>query len=288
MAQQQRRQSAKDRRSSDERTPDEDSNINRPDSSGKGQHKVEKVRVWWPPTRDKNRTGFSGAYWPATVLKKGANSLTVEYDNGEREKVDPDNIFPYEVPIDFGKEAQPIEVGEFVEVSNNSKTDPCAWVGVCATVGQKCLIDYPFHDSPSEYIKPHLLRRARVWDDFDWQYIEPGQTWKAGEVTSPLELHLQPELEYFQQLKQFNGRSKVKQESDTDIKQEGSGESEADDQQDSSAQQRKQSVKKRGRPRKPGNPTRSTVDEASNGHDDKKDEKPKGAKRRKPSAVRQA
>eukprot|EP00879_Flechtneria_rotunda_P008086 GHRR01008470.1.p1 GENE.GHRR01008470.1~~GHRR01008470.1.p1 ORF type:complete len:230 (+),score=42.74 GHRR01008470.1:358-1047(+) len=181
-----------------------------------------------------------------------------------------------------------MQVGEFVEVSNNSKTDPCAWVGVCATVGQKCLIDYPFHDSPSEYIKPHLLRRARVWDDFDWQYIEPGQTWKAGEVTSPLELHLQPELEYFQQLKQFNGRSKVKQESDTDIKQEGSGESEADDQQDSSAQQRKQSVKKRGRPRKPGNPTRSTVDEASNGHDDKKDEKPKGAKRRKPSAVRQA
>jgi hypothetical protein len=24
---------------------------------------IERVRVWWPPTKDKNRTGFSGAYW---------------------------------------------------------------------------------------------------------------------------------------------------------------------------------------------------------------------------------
>jgi hypothetical protein len=27
-----------------------------------------------------------------------------------------------------------------------------------------------------------LLRRARVWDDLDWKYIEVGQRWKAGEV----------------------------------------------------------------------------------------------------------
>ncbi len=44
------------------------------------------------------------------MLKKGQNYLRVQYDNGEAEKVDPDNIFPYEVPIDFGKESQPLEV----------------------------------------------------------------------------------------------------------------------------------------------------------------------------------
>jgi len=27
-----------------------------------------------------------------------------------------------------------------VEVSNNSKTDPCAWLGCVATVGKKCLV----------------------------------------------------------------------------------------------------------------------------------------------------
>jgi hypothetical protein len=34
-----------------------------------------------------------------------------------------------------------------------------------------------------------LLRRARVWDDLDWKYIEVGQRWKAGEVRFELELY---------------------------------------------------------------------------------------------------
>jgi hypothetical protein len=33
-----------------------------------------------------------------------------------------------------------LQVGEFVEVSNNSKTDPCAWVGCVETIGKKCLV----------------------------------------------------------------------------------------------------------------------------------------------------
>lgn len=28
----------------------------------------------------------------------------------DREKVDPDNIFPFDVPISFGEETQPLEV----------------------------------------------------------------------------------------------------------------------------------------------------------------------------------
>lgn len=31
-------------------------------------------------------------------------------------------------------------------------------------------------------VQLELLRRARVWDDLDWKYIELGQKWKAGEV----------------------------------------------------------------------------------------------------------
>lgn len=207
-----------------------------------------QVRVWWPPTRDKSRTGFSGAFWPAAVVAHGKSHFTVRYDNDEEERVRAaarrparrralgaagcrtrdaaggclcahaprdgrpgtllsatpcaqpqvsyEHIFPAAVPLDFGREiedlrvrmrracgagsalrtgvprvrewdgssrphAQPaatqgvwlrartmapprhllgsllqaphpapgwIQVGEFVEVSNGSKTDPCAWL----------------------------------------------------------------------------------------------------------------------------------------------------------------
>ena len=69
-----------------------------------------KVRVWWPPTTDKSRTGFSGAYWPATELKKSADSFKVQYDNGDVETVHVDNIFPFGAPIDFGKEVTALQV----------------------------------------------------------------------------------------------------------------------------------------------------------------------------------
>lgn len=69
-----------------------------------------QVRVWWPPSRNPRRTGFCGAYWPAVVTKKGAEEWLVQYDNGETEKVDLDNIFPFEVPVDFGDEITDLEV----------------------------------------------------------------------------------------------------------------------------------------------------------------------------------
>ncbi|WIA10965.1 hypothetical protein OEZ85_011128 [Tetradesmus obliquus] len=268
--------------------------------------KVEKVRVWWPPTKDKDRTGFSGAYWPASVHRKGTNFLEVEYDNGEREKVDPDNIFPFDVPIEFGKETTPLMVGEFVEVSNNSKTDPCAWVGCVKTLGKKCLINYPFHDSPDELIKLEHLRRARVWDDLDWQYIDVGQRWKAGEVTSPIELNLLTEEEYYRKLKQLGGKvsggkgsrgkkpaaaaaaaaAPPSESEGSDSQQEDS--SSGEEQQQPQPKKQSSTGRQRGRPRKPQHPTRSMLDEASNGTRERKEEKPTGARKRKPAAVRQA
>eukprot|EP00882_Tetradesmus_deserticola_P007676 GHRQ01008084.1.p1 GENE.GHRQ01008084.1~~GHRQ01008084.1.p1 ORF type:complete len:298 (+),score=94.86 GHRQ01008084.1:104-997(+) len=249
--------------------------------------KVEKVRVWWPPTRDKERTGFSGAYWPASVQRKGTNFLEVQYDNGEREKVDPDNIFPFDVPIEFGKETNPLTVGEFVEVSNNSKTDPCAWVGCVESIGKKCVINYPFHDSPKELIKLELLRRARVWDDLDWKYIEVGQRWKAGEVTSPIELNLLTEEEYYQHLKQLGSKSSGGKGSRgkkpaaapaaaPPSASEGGGSEQDDDSSSGEDEQQEQPKKQsstgrqRGRPRKPQHPMRSMLDEASNGTRERK------------------
>lgn len=69
-----------------------------------------KVRVWWPPTRDKNRTGFSGAFWPAAVVARGKSHFTVRYDNEDEERVNCENIFPFEVPVDFGREVEELQV----------------------------------------------------------------------------------------------------------------------------------------------------------------------------------
>lgn len=30
--------------------------------------------------------------------------------------------------------------------------------------------------------QPTLIRRARIWDGEDWKLIQPGQTWRDGEV----------------------------------------------------------------------------------------------------------
>lgn len=48
--------------------------------------------------------------------------------------------------------------------------------------------------------QPSNIRRARVWNDVNWALILPGQKWKAGEVTSPLELELLDEKKYFKEL----------------------------------------------------------------------------------------
>lgn len=166
----------------------------------------DRVRVWWPPTRDKSRTGFSGAFWPADIVARGKSHFTVRYDNEDEERVNCENIFPYDVPIEFGQEVEDLRVGEFVEVSNGSNTDPCAWLGcVSEIVGGSYVVKYPFHDAPDETIKKSLIRRARIWDGEDWKYIQPGLTWRDGEVASPKELNLFEEKQYF---REFLGQGK--------------------------------------------------------------------------------
>lgn len=100
-----------------------------------------QVRVWWAPTKDKKRSGYSGMYWPATFIRKsGQNMIQVKYDNGELEELDMASVSPAEVPMKFGGETTRLEVGEFCEVFNNSTTDPAAWVGRVAKVNKKSFL----------------------------------------------------------------------------------------------------------------------------------------------------
>lgn len=62
------------------------------------------VRIWWPPTASKSRTSFSGMYWPARVVRTMAETCEVLYDNGEKEVVEAENVFPVP-PVPFGEEA---------------------------------------------------------------------------------------------------------------------------------------------------------------------------------------
>lgn len=64
----------------------------------------ETVRIWWPPTESKKKGGFSGMYWPATVLRIMADTCEVVYDNGDKEIVEAENVFPVP-PVGFGEES---------------------------------------------------------------------------------------------------------------------------------------------------------------------------------------
>ncbi|MEW5296846.1 MAG: hypothetical protein WDW36_000097 [Sanguina aurantia] len=135
-------------------------------------HIPVKARVWWEPTKDPDRTDYSGAWWPATVLRRNVTSQQVQlqYDNGSVEWTKAAFVSPPDCGCDFGKEDFPLQVvrtsprhirigrshspdpvgiddelagvvriglghlphrrdGEFVEESNDSPTDPCAWLG---------------------------------------------------------------------------------------------------------------------------------------------------------------
>ncbi|GAX75306.1 hypothetical protein CEUSTIGMA_g2751.t1 [Chlamydomonas eustigma] len=154
---------------------------------------AEKVRVWWVPTDDNEKEGYAGAYWPAKVISKTKNKYLVQYDNGEREEVHCDHISEYVLPVGFGDESQALLPGEFCEVHNGSKSDPCAWFGRVVKSGGKggtYLVEYPFHDSEPEQIEKKKIRRARVMEDGEWRLVKPHQHWEAREVTSPCELEL--------------------------------------------------------------------------------------------------
>mmetsp|Transcript_11229 Transcript_11229/g.13267 ORF Transcript_11229/g.13267 Transcript_11229/m.13267 type:complete len:806 (-) Transcript_11229:463-2880(-) len=157
---------------------------------------AEKVRVWWPPTDNKAKSDLSGMYWPAKVVKPPGGALKkyeVEYDNKEREKVDPENVIPYDQSVEHGKETTPLKVGEFCEVHNQSNKDPAEWVGVVKSVTKsKYTVSFPFHTADDEAVSSDCVRRARVYDEEEekWSCIIPNQTWKDGDIASPWELDL--------------------------------------------------------------------------------------------------
>lgn len=157
---------------------------------------MEVVRVWWEPTKEAARDGYAGAFWPALLLGVGSSrdKRRVRYDNGDEEEVHIEHISPNDtLPVDFGQETTELQRGEFCEVHNGSKTDPCAWLGrVVKRVprSRHYIVEYPFHDSKPEKIENSKIRRARIMEDGEWRLIKPGQDWEDGEVTSPVELEL--------------------------------------------------------------------------------------------------
>ena len=70
----------------------------------------DKVRVWWPPTDDEDRTDYSGMFWPVVVSKVTGSKVQVKYDNGEVESVALEHLQPADPPVDFGKEAVHFQV----------------------------------------------------------------------------------------------------------------------------------------------------------------------------------
>eukprot|EP00955_Chlamydomonas_euryale_P095538 364943-Chlamydomonas_euryale.AAC.12 len=89
------------------------------------------------------------------VRDRHKNKYRVRYDNGDEEDVHMDHVSPTTLPVDFGCESVPLAEGEFCEVSNASKTDPCAWLGRISrgVEGGAYLVEYPLHDSKPEKIK---------------------------------------------------------------------------------------------------------------------------------------
>eukprot|EP00210_Caulerpa_lentillifera_P000535 g517.t1 len=166
----------------------------------------KKVRVWWPPTRNKKRTDFSGAYWPAKVIDCYPGGVRVEYDNKETEDVDCEDISPSSLPVEFGEEKTRLTEKEFCEVFNESATDPSSWLAQIASVGKgNYTIHFPFHDSEPETVIASRVRRARVFHETSrtWKLIKPDQEWEDGEISSPLELELIEEQDISKALAQL-------------------------------------------------------------------------------------
>lgn len=156
---------------------------------------IRRVRVWWPPTKNRSKSDVSGMFWPARLIAqvRGSDKGTVEYDNEDVEIVLFSNCQPANVPVDFGAEKEPFKPGEFVEVSNNSKTDPATWFAKIVEVKKtNCMVEYPFCDGPAELKKMEHIRRARIFDEDKnaWCYVDPAQKWKDGKFSSPMEAKL--------------------------------------------------------------------------------------------------
>lgn len=49
-------------------------------------------------------------YWPADVLTQKNDRAQVQYDNGDKETVNVEDLQPADPPVGFGGESQPIQV----------------------------------------------------------------------------------------------------------------------------------------------------------------------------------
>ena len=153
----------------------------------------KRVRVWWAPTRQKQRTAFAGAYWPAMVVEQeraGASHVVLRYDNGDesRERAELVSATP---PGGFGEEKVPLVATEMCEVSNRSRTDPAEWLARVKEVhggGASYTIEFPFHDAPPERVQAKHVRRARVPDGRRWLCLDLGQKWRDGSKKGPQDL----------------------------------------------------------------------------------------------------
>ncbi|QDZ19161.1 hypothetical protein HOP50_02g16750 [Chloropicon primus] len=167
---------------------------------------TKKVRVWWPPTKNKSKSDMSGMFWPAKMIEmKGTDKAVVEYDNGDRETTSLENCQPFKFPGEFGGEKRPLAEGEYVEVSNNSKSDPAAWFARIVKVKKvNCEVEYPFCDGEPENKNMELIRRARIHDEGTgvWSFVDPRQKWKDGKFSSPMEAKLYSEEEHKEWLKE--------------------------------------------------------------------------------------
>ncbi|CAD7699130.1 unnamed protein product [Ostreobium quekettii] len=187
----------------------------------KGAGRSQRVRVWWPPTKDKKKTDYSGAYWPAKVIARYEGGCRVEYDNGDTEAVDDENVSPADVPVEFGEETTRLQVREYCEVFNDSPSDPAAWLARIKKVGRGTYtVEFPFHDTSPEVVKEDRVRRARIFETETkkWKAINPNQDWDEGEVTSPVELELLPESELKDALK---GKTAKKEEPKLKVSRKG-------------------------------------------------------------------
>jgi hypothetical protein len=80
------------------------------DTANDGFEPGHRVRVWWPPTEDEEKTSYAGMYWPVKVIAVDGARVKVEYDNGEEETVQSEHLQPANPPVDFGKEAVHLQV----------------------------------------------------------------------------------------------------------------------------------------------------------------------------------
>nr|CEL78086.1 TPA: hypothetical protein BN1205_070310 [Toxoplasma gondii VEG] len=92
----------------------------------------KKVRVWWKPTSETQRTDFSGRYWPARVVHGCTDTLVCKlvYDNNEQDFISLRYLQPYH-PFKYGggwgclTDSFPSSSSVSSASSSSSSSQPC-------------------------------------------------------------------------------------------------------------------------------------------------------------------